>query len=258
MSNSGILKSSLAKKYWLAATGLFLCLFLIGHLAGNLQLLSSGYEAKLAFNTYAVFMVSNPVVMVLSYLTYFSIVFHAVDGAVITYKNRKARPKGYVYNKPSRNSPWNSRNMGFLGTLLLAFIVFHMWDFWYRFKFGTLPHMTGADGTSIFTRAGEEVIGGRVENGMVLNAGGDVVGPMMKDLYTAVIEAFQQPWIVAVYLIGMVVLALHLHHGVQAAFHSLGLKTPVTRRTIYFVGRLFAVVIALGFASIPVYVYLTN
>ncbi len=258
MSSKGILKSSLAKKYWLAATGLFLCFFLIGHLAGNLQLFAKGYDARLAFNEYAIFMTTNPGIMVLSYLTYFSIVFHAIDGIVITINNRKARPKSYVYNKPSRNSPWNSRNMGFLGTLLLAFIIFHMWDFWYRFKFGSLPAMTSEDGGSILLKTGEAVAGGRVENGMVVDRAGQLMGPAMKDLYTAVIEAFQQPWIVILYVIGMVALALHLHHGVQAAFHSLGLKTPETRRPIYRIGRLFAVLIAIGFAAIPVYVYFTN
>lgn len=258
MSNNGILKSSLAKKYWMAATGLFLCLFLVGHLAGNIQLLAGGYEGRLAFNEYSVFMTTNPFVMILSYLTYFSIAFHAIDGLVITINNRKARPQGYVYNKPSKNSIWSSRNMGFLGTLILAFLVFHMWDFWYRYKFGSLPHMTSQDGAAYVLKSGEEVAGSTVENGMVVNTAGEVMGPVMKDLHTAVVEAFQQPWVVILYVIGMTALAFHLYHGVQAAFHSLGLKTQVTRRPIYFLGRLFAIVISIGFAIIPVYVYFTN
>lgn len=258
MSNNGILKSSLAKKYWMAATGLFLCLFLVGHLAGNIQLLVGGYEGRLAFNEYSVFMTTNIAVIILSYLTYFSIIFHALDGLVISINNRKARPQSYVYNKPSRNSIWSSRNMGFLGTLILAFIIFHMWDFWYRYKFGSLPHMTSQDGTAFVLKNGEEVANGTVENGMVLNAAGKAMGPVMKDLHTAVVEAFQQPWVVILYVIGMIALALHLYHGVQAAFQSLGLKTPVTRRPIYIFGKIFAIVISIGFAIIPVYVYFTN
>ncbi len=258
MSNNGILKSSLAKKYWLAATGLFLGLFLVGHLAGNIQLFVSGYEGRLGFNEYSVFMTSNPFVMILSYLTYISIVFHAIDGIVITINNRKARPQGYVYNKPSRNSKWNSRNMGFLGTLILAFIIFHMWGFWYQYKFGEMPHMVSQDGTAYVLKTGEEVAKGTVENGMVISTAGKVMGPVMKDLHTAVVEAFQQPWIVILYVIGMIALAFHLYHGVQAAFQSLGLKTPVTRRPIYIFGRLFAIVISIGFAIIPVYVYFTH
>ena len=111
----GLIKSHTVKKYWMGATGLFLCLFLIGHLAGNLQLFLDGYAGKLQFNEYAVFMTTNPAVKLLSYLTYFSILFHAVDGLVITINNRKARPEGYAYSKPSANSLWSSRNMGILG-----------------------------------------------------------------------------------------------------------------------------------------------
>ena len=78
MAKSALLKSSIAKKYWMALTGLFLCLFLAGHLAGNLQLLLPNASEK--FNAYALFMTTNPAVKILSYLTYISIIFHAVDG----------------------------------------------------------------------------------------------------------------------------------------------------------------------------------
>ena len=126
MSNSALIQSSLAKKYWMAATGLFLCLFLIGHLAGNLQLLIPGEEGRLQFNAYAQFMTSNIAVMILSYLTYISIIFHAIDGIVLSVQNKKARPLDYAYSRPSRNSLWTSRNMGILGTLILVFIIIHM------------------------------------------------------------------------------------------------------------------------------------
>ena len=89
MAKSALLKSSLAKKYWMALTGLFLCLFLVGHLIGNLQLI---YSDALHFNQYALFMTTNPAVKVLSYLTYASIIFHAIDGIVLTVQNQKARP----------------------------------------------------------------------------------------------------------------------------------------------------------------------
>ena len=76
MSKSVFIKSSLAKKYYMALTGLFLCLFLVGHLIGNLQLFKSGEEGRRAFNMYAYFMTHNPAVMLLSYLTYFSIFYN--------------------------------------------------------------------------------------------------------------------------------------------------------------------------------------
>jgi succinate dehydrogenase / fumarate reductase, cytochrome b subunit len=127
MAKSALLKSSLAKKYWMAFTGLFLCTFLVGHLLGNLQLLLPVSEsARDQFNEYGMFMTTNPLVMILSYVTYFSILFHAIDGVILTINNRKARPVGYESFKPSTNSTWSSRNMGLLGTVIFAFIILHM------------------------------------------------------------------------------------------------------------------------------------
>lgn len=133
MAKSALLKSSLAKKYWMALTGLFLCLFLTGHLAGNLQLLVP--NNALNFNKYALFMTTNPAVKLLSYLTYISILFHAIDGFILTYQNVKARPIGYAKNTPSKNSSFSSRNMAVLGTIILVFIITHMVNFWEKMHF---------------------------------------------------------------------------------------------------------------------------
>lgn len=140
MSNSAILSSSIAKKYWMALTGLFLCLFLVGHLLGNLQLIFiTGEEGKRAFNEYAYFMTHNPLIKVMSYITYFSILFHAIDGFLLTFQNRKARPQKYAYNNPGANSKLPSRYMAILGTAILVFICTHMANFWGVMHFGELP-----------------------------------------------------------------------------------------------------------------------
>ena len=253
---SGFLNRSLVKKYWMAATGLFLCLFLVGHVSGNLQLLIPGYEGKLQFNEYAVFMTSNPAVKILSYLTYFSIIFHVIDGILLTRANKKARPQGYVYNKPQRNSIWSSRNMGVLGTIILVFIVFHMQDFWYEYKFGEIPYMVSEQGHPI-TKSGEVVVDGVInsETAKVIK-NGEVAGLAMKDLHEEVMEAFQVPWIVIVYVISMIAIAFHLWHGFSSAFQSIGINhdkyTPIIKKA----GYAFAVVIPLLFAIIPVIIYL--
>ena len=101
MAKSALLKSSIVKKYWMALTGLFLCLFLAGHLAGNLQLI---FGTSLQFNEYALFMTTNPAVKLLSYLTYISIIFHAIDGIMLTIQNKKARPIGYAKTDGSSSS----------------------------------------------------------------------------------------------------------------------------------------------------------
>ena len=170
---SGLIKSSLAKKYWMAATGLFLCLFLVGHLAGNLQLLISDVAvAKDQFNLYAKFMTTNPVVKILSYVTYISIIFHIIDGIVLTINNRKARKTAYAYNKPSANSSWNSRFMGFLGTMILIFLVLHLNAFWAKMHWGPID---------TYMLEGESI----------------------KDLYTLTISSFQDGTIVLVVLSGI-------------------------------------------------------
>ncbi|MNU81637.1 hypothetical protein D3C71_713040 [compost metagenome] len=135
MSKSGIFTSSIAKKYWMALTGLFLITFLIGHLLGNLQLITkTGEEGRRAFNEYAYFMGHNIFIKILAYVTYISILAHAILGLYLAVKNKQARPKNYAYNKPSANSGTASRNMAILGTIILVFICTHMANFWYKQK----------------------------------------------------------------------------------------------------------------------------
>ena len=163
MSKSAFIKSSIAKKYWMALTGLFLCLFLVGHLIGNLQLIvKTGEEGRRAFNEYAYFMTHNPAIMVLSYLTYFSILFHAVDGIALFIQNKKARPVNYAYTKPSANSSLASRSMALLGTLVLVFIATHMSNFWWKMKVSDeVPihsyYSTSSQDTMYLTHKGEQI-----------------------------------------------------------------------------------------------------
>ncbi|MGB0424490.1 MAG: succinate dehydrogenase cytochrome b subunit [Flavobacteriales bacterium] len=236
MSRSGILKSSLAKKYWMAATGLFLCIFLLGHLAGNLQLFMGGIEGKTAFNEYAQFMTTNPVVKIMSWVTYISILFHAIDGVVLVSQNIKARPKGYAYNKPGASSAWASRKMAVLGTVVLAFIVVHMQHFWYQMHFGAVPMQEmGPDGA---------------------------LEMPIRDLHKVVLDFFN-PHInsmalvmVIIYVIAQFAIAFHLSHGFKSAFQSLGLNHPKYNKLIKLKGLLFSILIPLAFAIIPVYLYI--
>lgn len=228
MSNSAILKSSLAKKYWMALTGLFICLFLIGHLAGNLQLFIPGEEGRLQFNAYGKFMTSNPAVIILSYLTYFSILFHVFDGIFLIIRNKKARPENYAYNRRSENSPWTTRNMGILGSVILIFIILHMSNFWYKMHWGPI----GVD-----------------------SAGN-------KDLYTVTVNFFRDPQYGLLFTLGygiaMIAIFLHLIHGFQSAWQSLGLRVHRVKGLIKFVGVTFAILVPLLFATIPFYIYFTR
>lgn len=205
----------------MALTGLFLCLFLVVHLAGNLQLLDASPEGRLKFNAYAKFMTTFPVVKVMSYVLYFSILFHAFDGILLAIQNRQARPSRYVKEKPAANRTWYSGQMALLGTLLLVFIVMHMKHFWYEMHWGDLP--VDAEGNT--------------------------------DLFAVVAAAFQQPLYVVFYVGSMIVLGFHLLHGFQSAFQSLGLNHPRYTPIIKNVGVFFGVVVPILFALIPVWMF---
>ena len=214
--NSKIFQKALA-----ALSGGFLILFLIGHLAGNLQLFIPGELGKKQFNAYALFMTTNPAVMVLSYLTYFSILLHSTLTIFLTLKSRSVRPVKYLVNSGSSNSTWSSRNMAFLGTVLLIFLIVHLRSFWYEMHFGEIG----------------------------LDKWGN------KDLYTVTVTAFDNIFYTAFYVISMIMLAFHLHHGVGSAFQTLGLNTLKYEKTIKFIGQGIAVVIPLVFATIPITLY---
>lgn len=268
MAKSAILKSSIAKKYWMALTGLFLCLFLAGHLAGNLQLI---FGDALQFNKYALFMTTNPAVKLLSYLTYISILFHAVDGLMLAVQNKKARPVAYAMSKPQNSSSFASRNMAVLGTLILVFIVTHMVNFWAKMHFTEMPlqkttievqpgmkqdfYLT-TDGGYIPVQDPNYVIKNKTE---IFDKNANVkVKEAYKDLYKITIEFFKDAQFGIVYtllyVLSMIVLAFHLWHGFQSAFQSLGVNNKFTPIIKTF-GRLFAVIVPLLFAIIPVYIH---
>lgn len=275
MAKSALLKSSLAKKYWMALTGLFLCLFLAGHLAGNLQLIFSDASA---FNKYALFMTSNPAVKLLSYLTYISILFHAVDGFLLTYQNVKARPIGYAKNNPSKNSSFSSRNMAVLGTLILVFIVTHMVNFWAVMHFDekmplqtiTVDQLGQKMEYYITTDNGKFF---PVDNAQLQQMGLEIrnktefynkvanvkMGDGYKDLHKITVAFFKDPktGLIATiaYVLAMFVLAFHLLHGFQSAFQSLGLNNPKYTPAIKGFGKAFAILVPLLFAAIPVYIH---
>ena len=267
MAKSALLKSSIGKKYWMALTGLFLCLFLAGHLAGNLQLI---FGDALKFNQYALFMTSNPAVKLLSYLTYLSIIFHAVDGILLTIQNKKARPVAYAMNNPQKNSSSASRNMAVLGTVILIFIVTHMVNFWAKMHFDEkMPLQTvrievqpGMAQEFYITTAG----GYMPKDGVELKNRTDLfdinahvkVGEAYKDLHKITFAFFKDEKygliFTILYVLSMGVLAFHLLHGFQSAFQSLGVNNKFTPALKTF-GKLFAIIVPLLFAIIPVCIH---
>lgn len=272
MAKSAILKSSLAKKYWMALTGLFLCLFLSGHLAGNLQLI---FSDALHFNQYALFMTTNPAVKILSYLTYISIIFHAVDGILLTIQNRKARPIRYAKENASSNSAFASRNMAVLGTVILVFIATHMVSFWAVMHFDkNMPlqivtiESQGQKQDFYLTTDGGYLPKAQVDQKMLtienrtefFDANAKVkIKEGYKDLHKITVAFFKDPktglLATILYVIAMITLSFHLLHGFSSAFQTLGLNNPKYNSLIKGFGKGFAIVVPLLFAIIPIFIH---
>ncbi|MEP7320759.1 MAG: succinate dehydrogenase cytochrome b subunit [Saprospiraceae bacterium] len=213
------LKSSLGKKIIMSLTGLFLCLFLVIHLLGNLQLLKQ--DGGKAFNIYAYVMTHNPIIKIISWINYFFILFHAIQGLVLYFQNKSARKFDYDKKHNSKTS-FGARNMAILGTLILAFILIHMGDFWLKMKREVLV--------------------------WVNYEGYDHV----QDLYSRVSIAYDQWWIVLFYVFSIGVLYYHLSHGFQSAFQTLGINHPRYTPIIKGFGKWYSILICLGFAIIPI------
>ena len=213
--------SKIFQKALAALSGGFLVIFLLGHLAGNLQLFIPGELGQKQFNSYALFMTTNPAVIALSYFTYTSIILHSILTLYLVLRSRSARSVRYQVSSGSSNSSWASRNMAFLGTMLLIFLIIHLRSFWYEMHFGDIG----------------------------LDKWGN------KDLYTVTVSAFQNTSYTAFYVLSMLMLSFHLSHGVSSAFQTLGLSTSKYEKIINFVGKSIAVLIPLIFASIPITLY---
>lgn len=215
------LSTSVGSKFLVALTGLSLVGFLILHLAGNLLILIGPEK----FNNYSHALISNPLVIPAELGLIGLLLVHVFKAVQHVVRGNTARPQSYTKQVwaggPSRKSI-GSATMLASGLLLLAFLITHL----AKLKFGPYYPSTG--------------IGAEAE---------------VRDLYRLVAEVFQSPGLVVFYVISMIVIGLHLRHGISSAFQSLGLMTPGWTATILSAGLWLAVILSAGFALIPVWVY---
>ena len=214
--------SSIGRKVVMSITGLFLCSFLVVHLIGNLQLFKD--DGGAAFNIYSHFMAHNPIIRTMEIVLLAGFVFHIWDAVALTRRNKAARSIGYAESHPEANSNWSSRNMGLLGTVILVFLIIHLYNFFWRARFGE-PNMIPIEGTEY------------------------------DDLYSVVVQSFQLWWYVLIYVLGMIALAFHLIHGFQSAFQTLGLNHKKYTPAIKAFGYAFSIIVCLGFAAMPLYFF---
>ncbi len=217
--------SSIGRKFIMSLTGIFLILFLIVHLIGNLQLLSS--DGGRAFNEYTEFMSTNALIQTIAKGNYVFILAHAIIGIMLYFKNKAA--KGSKYAVAAKNdTSWASKNMAILGGIIFAFILMHMGHFWLKFKTNSgVSYVDYGDGQII-------------------------------DAYASVVTVMSNPIWMACYIIGLIVLAFHLWHGFASAFQTLGLRHKKYTPIIEGVGKIYAIVVPLGFAILPLYIFFTQ
>lgn len=219
--------SSIGRKIVMSLTGLFLCTFLVVHLVGNLQLFK--HDDGTAFNSYSHFMGTNPIIRTIEWGLVLGFGFHIYEALILTRRNQGARPQKYVVNHSEQNSQWTSRNMGILGSIILIFLLVHLYNFFWRARFA----------------------------GDLLKMGGESLETRDYDnLYMAVVSSFHVWWYVALYVAAQVSLGYHLWHGFGSGFQTLGLNHRKYTPLIKGAGYAFAVVVSAAFAAMPLYFFL--
>jgi succinate dehydrogenase cytochrome b subunit len=207
--------SSLGKKYLMAITGLALFLFVIVHMAGNLQV----YLGPEQMNAYADLLKSKPTLLWTARIVLFVIaVIHIVSALQLAAENRAARPQPYTEGKPIATLA--SRTILLSGLIIFAFVVYHLM----HFTFG----VTDPSFLELHDPLGRH------------------------DVYTMVVEGFRNPFVSAFYIVSMGLLCLHLSHGVSSLFQSLGIRRKSTVGALNRFARIAAVIIFIGNCSIPI------
>jgi succinate dehydrogenase / fumarate reductase cytochrome b subunit len=216
--------SSLGQKFVMALTGIFLMLFLIVHLIGNLQLLKD--DGGEAFNGYAYFMTHNPAIKTISYLLYASILLHAIRGILLWRQNQTSRGNIKYAVNHVRQSELAARNMAWLGIVIFIFLILHMYQFWFQMHWGNLRYMEY-----------------------------DLSTHPVKDLYALVGASYKSLGYVVFYVLCMAVVGYHLWHGFWSAFQTLGINHPRYTPLIKTVGMVYSVGVSALFALIPIWMY---
>lgn len=224
---SKFLSSSIGQKVIMSLTGIFLMLFLVVHLIGNLQLLKD--DGGEAFNTYAFFMTHNLLIKIISYSLYGFILWHAVQGMRLWLNNRSARGNVRYAVNHTRGSERSARNMAWFGIIIFVFIILHMYQFWLQMKMGVLPPVDVA-----------------------------AYDHPVANLYTPVKDAFRNGGYVLFYVISMVIIGLHLWHGFWSSFQTMGINHPRYNGLIKTVGYIYSIGVPAGFALIPLWMYFTK
>jgi succinate dehydrogenase / fumarate reductase cytochrome b subunit len=207
--------STNGKKVVMAVTGAILFAFVIGHLAGNLQI----FEGPAKLNAYGHFLHSiGELLWPVRIVLLLSVALHITATVQLALRKKKARPVGYS-RKEAIASSYASRTMYWSGPIVLAFVIFHLLQF-----------------TAGYIHPGSQFIEG--------------------DVYHNVVAGFQVWWVSVWYIFAVSLLGLHLRHGLWSMFQSLGFNHPRHTPILKSTAIVIAVVIVLGYISIPISILL--
>ena len=220
---AGLFKTSVARKMTMALSALFLIIFLVIHLAVNFMSVLS----PSTFNVLSHFMGTNPLIQfAMQPVLLAGVIFHFVMGFVLELQNKRARGSEpyYSYNGAA-NSSWMSRNMIITGMLVLLFLALHLWDFWV----------------------------GEMNYKYI-----EQLAPNPERYYDELVEKFENPIRVGLYVLCFVFLCLHLLHGFQSSFQSMGWKDDARKKLISQVGNWYSYIICGGFIFVALFHYFNH
>jgi succinate dehydrogenase / fumarate reductase cytochrome b subunit len=213
------LGSQITTKLIIGVTGILLFLYLILHIAGNLMV----FLGPEKFNHYSHALISNPLVVPVEIGLVVVFLIHLFKAVRMTFQNQSARPAKYAkktWAGGESQKSLASSSMILTGIAILIFVPIHV----KTFKYGAFYD----------------------------------IGDGVRDLYRTELENFSSPIAVALYVVMMVLVGLHLWHGVPSSFQSLGLSGPRFTPLIRTIGKISAVVIAGGFIVITLWVFLAG
>lgn len=211
------LNSSIGKKFMMAVTGSFLIIFLVVHLIGNITL----FFGASAFNAYVSTLdVIKPLIRVIELVLLGAFILHIFNGFRLWLENKRARGVTYKINGSHENTDVFSRTMFLTGSIVFIFLVLHLATFFWRFNVHDPQGL--ADTHQYF------------------------------DIVTGF---FQIWWYVILYIVAVLLLGFHLNHGFQSAFQTFGWNHKKYFPLVQKIGTLYAIIMALGFASMPIYFF---
>lgn len=224
--------SSIGKKFTMGLTGFFLITFLIVHCFINSMIFFN--DGGQTFNHWGHFMGSNLIIRTMEIGLFVFLLLHIVQGLSLWKQNNAARPVKYAVSHPEKNSTWYSRSMGLLGTLILLFLILHLYHFWLPSRFGGMANVQALETTTLGEYSNQEA----------------------HNLYKEMQLVFQNPLAVIVYVLGVFSLCWHLLHGFQSAFQTFGINHKKYTPLIKITGFVYSIVICLLFALMPVSIYM--